>query len=86
MECEERDRLLIVYNDAVAEMFRAANNLSERAGRSSLDDYGVLLRERNRARVRANYARSVYDSHITRHVCSEINANASRGYPGVRAL
>ena len=69
MDCEEKDRLLAEYNRAVEEMFRAANTLSEMAGRSSLNDYGVLLRERKRAKDRANHARSTYEAHLMTHTC-----------------
>ena len=69
MECEYCDRFLREYNSAVEEMFRASNTLSEMAGRTSLHDYGVLLHERDRARVRASHARSVYDEHIAKHDC-----------------
>ena len=72
MECEERDRLLGSYHRAVAEVFRASSVLSERAGKSSLDDYGVLLRERNRAKVRASQERSAYEQHITMHACEPV--------------
>ena len=79
MECEERDRLRRAYNKAVAEVFRASNTLAELAGRSLLEDYNVLLRERDRARARGSQARSAYQEHIGRHACE-----AEEDLPGPR--
>jgi hypothetical protein len=41
-----------------------------------LEDYSLLLRERNRAKVKASQARSVYEQHIVRHAC-EVLADLS---------
>ena len=69
MVCGERDELLRAYTNAVTDMFRASNTLSEFAGTSLLEDYVLLLRERDRAKVKATEARSVYEQHIARHAC-----------------
>jgi hypothetical protein len=74
--CGERDELLRAYTYAVSDMFRASNTLSEFAGTSLLQDYALLLRERDRAKVKATEARSVYEQHIARHAC-EVSADLS---------
>jgi len=79
VESEERDQLRDAYDKAVAELFRASNILSELAGRSLLEDYNVLLRERDRAKARASQARSLYEQHIARHACE-----ADEDLPGPR--
>ena len=79
MACGERDDLLRAYTNAVADMFRASNTLSEFAGKSLLKDYALLLRERDRAKVKATEARSVYEQHIARHAC-EVLADSSIGW------
>jgi hypothetical protein len=61
--------MLRAYNNAITEVFRASNTLSELAGKTLLEDYNVLLRERDRAKVKATEARSVYEQHIARHAC-----------------
>jgi hypothetical protein len=51
--CGERDELPRAYTNAVTDMFWASNTLSEFAGAFLLEDYVLLLRERDRAKVKA---------------------------------
>ena len=75
--CEERDRLLREYYSAVVEVSQAVGKLADLAGTSSVADYGLLGREKDRAKARLKTARSAYERHVTEHGCGEQTATAS---------
>ena len=69
--CEESDRLLHEYNNAVLEVSRAVGALADLAGTSSGADYQLLSRETERAKARLEKAQSAYERHVTEHGCGE---------------
>jgi hypothetical protein len=71
VKCKERDRLLHEYNSAVLEVSRAVRVWADLAGTSAADDYLLLRREKDRAKVRLQSTRSAYERHVSEHGCGE---------------
>ena len=68
--CEERDRLLDVYNGAIAGALRSGRKLSDLA-RTSPHNVLFLSKEKTRATLLAKEALAAYRKHVMSHGCAK---------------
>lgn len=72
MLCRERLSLLREYNQAIRDCARATQNAAEMIGVACVDDFRVLIRERQRACARVARARHAYEDHLGKHGCDPV--------------
>ena len=68
MHCDERNKLLVAYNECVNEWADAVQRLREQAG-SDLAIHLPLLSAVEEAKARAAEAKARYEMHRAEHVC-----------------
>src|SRR5260370_37491942 len=67
--CEEKQRLSVVYSEAVQVNSVAVNELLHARGKASKQEYDRLRAVRDEARHRLNSARSALEQHKQEHSC-----------------
>ena len=69
MSCEEKARLVRLYNVATVGFSAAVKELNRRIGTSPKEEYERLTRISNEARVQSEQARLALERHIADHGC-----------------
>ena len=69
MTCEEKGRLLRLYDDATLAFSNAVQELRRKIGTSPKDEYERLERISSEARVKSEQARLALEQHVARHRC-----------------
>jgi hypothetical protein len=77
MPCNERDRLLEDYSDAVLHAASAADALAQAAGTSPLVDYTPLVKAQETAKAAASKMRLAYEQHLAEHKCAFLKEKPS---------
>jgi hypothetical protein len=68
LNCKDKDRLLLEFNQRVREWSQAVNRLTKQVGVGH-GTYMRLLSEINVARVKTNHAKAAYEKHSAEHGC-----------------
>jgi hypothetical protein len=69
MECQERLRLLVLYENAVADASLARNAFAKVAGNAALTEHRQLLHVQRATEMEINKSRSAFEEHILKHGC-----------------
>ena len=69
MNCDEKTRLAMEYEDATTGFSHAVTELRRKIGISTRENYEQLGRRANDARVKSEQARLALEQHIAEHRC-----------------
>jgi len=67
--CEEKTRLTEVYGDATGKFSHSVNELQEKVGKSSIEEYERFRRASEEWRVHSEQARLALEQHVAAHKC-----------------
>ncbi len=67
--CEEKQRLLVAYDESAAHFAECVSRLSHHAGSTAKTDYEEMLITAERARLSSENARLMLDQHVMKHRC-----------------
>jgi hypothetical protein len=69
MNCEEKNRLVMEYEDALARLSTTVTKLRENIGVSTKEAYALLDRAANEDRTKSEQARLALAQHVAAHRC-----------------
>ena len=69
MNCEEKARLAVEYDNATARFSEAVTELRQKTGTSPKEEYERPNRAADEARVKSEQARIALEQHIAAHKC-----------------
>jgi hypothetical protein len=69
MNCEEKNRLVMEYEDALAKLSTTVTKLRENIGVSTKEAYALLDRAANEDRTKSEQARLALAQHVAAHRC-----------------
>ena len=72
MVCSENELLLAEYGTATRQYADAVEDLMQHKGLAAMTEYGVFWRLSEKARYRADSARSAYERHVAEHGCAAL--------------